>query len=230
MAKKEKIFPLSTVGGKIQNLRKKAKLSRSQLYDLVYKISECDYNAGSDNSKEKTVYNWESGKTQLSYETMKAVCQVLKCSADYLLGLEECTNKTSQFINEKTGLSEQSINTLAGLKGLLKLFPEDSNIKDKYRIINLILMDTHKKQSLSSLLDRLVGFCQFSVNKNYAYTVDTNGITPFQGHKSISGKGISYNPSQAHFRLQDMESMYYLKIWDSIKELKEEYEKVSDTN
>lgn len=163
MGKKEKLFPLNTVGGKIQNLRKKAKLSRSQLYDLVYKISECDYNAGSDNSKEKTVYNWESGNTQLNYETMKAVCKVLKCSADYLLGLEVCTNKTSQFINEMTGLSEPAINTLVGLKGLSKLFP--GILDDKYRIINLILMDTHKKESLSSLLDILVGFCRFSAKK-----------------------------------------------------------------
>ena len=94
---------------------------------------------------------------------MKAVCKVLKCSADYLLGLEVCTNKTSQFINEMTGLSEPAINTLVGLKGLSKLFP--GILDDKYRIINLILMDTHKKESLSSLLDILVGFCRFSAKK-----------------------------------------------------------------
>ncbi len=177
-----------------------------------------------------TVRNWEQNRAVPEITTIQQLCEFFDCDMDYLFNRIECKNHNVDFIHEYTGLSEEAINTLAGLKGLLKLFPEDSNIKDKYRIINLILMDTHKKQSLSSLLDMLVGFCQFSVNKNYAYTVDTNGITPFQGHKSISGKGISYNPSQAHFRLQDMESMYYLKIWDSIKELKEEYEKVSDTN
>lgn len=212
------IYNRKRIGNRLRTERKKAGFKNME--SLGERIG----------ASRQTIAKWEKGEEMPPLDVLCTLCALYQCDLGYLLCEYDYKTRTAADIGEITGLSDEAINTLAGLKGLLKLFPEDSNIKDKYRIINLILMDTHKKQSLSSLLDRLVGFCQFSVNKNYAYTVDTNGITPFQGHKSISGKGISYNPSQAHFRLQDMESMYYLKIWDSIKELKEEYEKVSDTN
>lgn len=108
MGKKEKIFPINTVGGKIQYLRHKQKLSRSELYDKVYQINKRDSSAGSESSKEKTVYNWEANKTELDYTTLCALCRTLNCSSDYLLGLEECSNKNAQFIHDKTGLSEDS--------------------------------------------------------------------------------------------------------------------------
>lgn len=112
MAKKEKIFPLNSVGGRIQGKRHELNLSRSEFYDLVFENSIEDGRAGSNHSKEKTVYNWESEKTELDYSTILSVCKILKCSSDYLLGLDECTTKTQQFISEETGLSENSIDTL----------------------------------------------------------------------------------------------------------------------
>lgn len=112
MAKKEKIFPLNTIGGRIQRKRQELNLSRSEFYDLIFKNSIEDGHAGSNHSKEKTVYNWESEKTELDYNTILSVCKILGCSSDYLLGLDECTTKTRQFISEETGLSENSIDTL----------------------------------------------------------------------------------------------------------------------
>lgn len=114
MPNKERFFPLSTVGGRIQERRHALNLSRSELYDKVY--NNDNGSAGSDSSKEKTVYNWESEKTQLNYETIKDMCKVLKCSSDYLLGLETCTNRDNEFIHKKTGLSESNIELLANWK------------------------------------------------------------------------------------------------------------------
>lgn len=127
MGKKEKIFPINTVGGKIQYLRHKQKLSRSELYDKVYQINKRDSSAGSESSKEKTVYNWEANKTELDYTTLCALCRTLNCSSDYLLGLEECSNKNAQFIHDKTGLSEDSQKRLHEIKldpeyGKIRLF------------------------------------------------------------------------------------------------------------
>lgn len=228
MSKKEKIFPLNTVGGRIQNLRHAMGLSRSQLYDLVYE--KHDTQAGSNSSKEKTVYNWESENTQLNYDTLKSMCRVLKCSSDYLLGFDECIDKTTQFIHQKTGLSQNAIYTLMQLNNLSKYFPHSQD--DKYKVINLILSDQKDNNELSSLLEYLVGFCRFDIipNNNYVYTVNKKGIHPFQYKESASGKGYSYNPLETHFQLQDMESMYYLKIWDAIKKLKQLYKKTPGTN
>ena len=87
MSKKEKFFPLNTVGGRIQKLRHEMNLSRPDLYNSVYKNETSEFL--SDSSKEKTVYNWESGRTELNYSTLCALCKTLQCSSDYLLGLEE---------------------------------------------------------------------------------------------------------------------------------------------
>lgn len=114
MPKQEKNFPLSTVGGRIQERRHALGISRSELYDKVYQSGKSC--AGSDSSKEKTVYNWESEKTQLDYETIRKMCEVLDCSSDYLLGLNECKSKNNQFIYDKTGLSEINTERLANWK------------------------------------------------------------------------------------------------------------------
>lgn len=113
MSKKEIIFPYNTMGGKIQKLRKQNGLSRNQLYDLVFGDT-----ATSDDGKIRTVRNWESGETEPDFEGVCVMCKVLGCSSDYLLGLNECTTKNTQFIHEETGLSEQAISVLAKWKSI----------------------------------------------------------------------------------------------------------------
>lgn len=140
MGKKEKIFPINTVGGKIQHLRHEQKLSRSELYDKVYQINKRDSSAGSESSKEKTVYNWEANKTELDYTTLCALCRTLNCSSDYLLGLEECSNKSAQFIHNKTGLSEHSQKRLHEIK-----------LDPKYGKIRLFILNTLIENIIFSL-------------------------------------------------------------------------------
>lgn len=106
MSKKEKIFPLNTIGGRIQKKRHDLELSRRDLYNMVYQDRTDE--TVSDSSKEKTVYNWESGTTELSYATLCSLCKTLNCSSDYLLGLDECSSKNAQFVYNATGLSEAS--------------------------------------------------------------------------------------------------------------------------
>lgn len=108
MSKTEKVFPLNTFGGRIQYRRKEIlKISRSAFYDLIYPNENI-----APESKSRTVKNWESGKNEPDIKNLKKICSALNCSADYLLGLDECTNKTTKFIHEYTGLSEKSIEIL----------------------------------------------------------------------------------------------------------------------
>lgn len=136
MAKKERFFPLNTVGGRIQRKRHELNLSRSEFYDLIFENSIKNGSAGSDSSKEKTVYNWESEKTELNYSTILSVCKILKCSSDYLLGLDECTTKTRQFISEETGLSENSIDTLKIINNRWETIEKDT--------LNFIMNDSEQ--------------------------------------------------------------------------------------
>ncbi len=169
-------------------------------------------------------YKWENGKLEPSLEMLTILCNFYDCEIDYLLGNISEKKKSYTDINEKTGLSIAAIESLMQTKEVHDLFFGHKKKKnDKLDIINLMLAD--KKNGLSSFLDILTGFCRFDVSnaENQMYTVDSNGITYFNGKETISGEGVHYNPKQAHFYLEDMESMYYLKIWDAIKEIKTEY-------
>ena len=175
----------------------------------------------------QTIAKWESGKELPPLEVLCTMCDLYKCELGYLLCEYDYKTRKKTDIALETGLGQEAIDSLRYLKSLSNAFPGSQD--DKYCVINLILQDSHQKDSLSSLLNMLVGFCQFSAKNNFLYTADSNGITPFQGKKAASGKGIAYDPSKAHFYLKDMDSMYFLKIWDAVKELKEQYEKAPDT-
>ncbi|MCC8060733.1 MAG: helix-turn-helix transcriptional regulator [Clostridiales bacterium] len=172
-----------------------------------------------------TVKNWEQGRVFPSVETIIELCDFFNCDMDYLFGTIDCKTHDLQFIHDKTGLSEKAIETLTDIQYWQKHFPDHQS--NKLDTINLILSDEHEPTALSSLLNILTGYFNFNINpdKNTMYTLSKHGIIPCQIHKSASGVGVSYDPSQAHFGLHDLESMYYLKIWDAIKELKEKYRK-----
>jgi len=145
MPKQEKSFPLSTVGGRIQERRHALRISRSELYDKVYQSGKSC--AGSDSSKEKTVYNWESEKTQLDYETIRKMCEVLDCSSDYLLGLDECKSKNNQFIHDKTGLSEEAINRIVTPRG--NLFLDTLITSEEFYKIDMLFDAIHRDYHLA---------------------------------------------------------------------------------
>ncbi len=123
MSKTERMFPLNTLGGRIQNRRINIlKKTRPEFYDLVRPGEKI----GND-SKSRTIKNWESGDTIPDIDTIKKICTILNCSSDYLLGLDNCSSKNIQFINEETGLSEKNIVELQ----LAKYTPEIINSLNK---------------------------------------------------------------------------------------------------
>ena len=85
MSKKEKIFPLNTFGGRMQDLRKnRLNISRPEFYDLIFPNGNV-----ANESKSRTVKNWESGDCEPDLKTIAKICNVLKCSSDYLIGLTD---------------------------------------------------------------------------------------------------------------------------------------------
>ncbi len=117
MSKKEKVFPLNTFGGRIQDLRKnKFEISRPEFYDLIYPNGNV-----ANESKSRTVKNWESGDCEPDLKTIKKICVALKCSSDYLFGLDSCTTKDKQFIHDYTGLSEETIEQINILNNIKEI-------------------------------------------------------------------------------------------------------------
>lgn len=92
----------------MQDLRKnKLNISRPEFYDLIFPNGNV-----ATESKSRTVKNWESGDCEPDIKTIEKICTVLKCSSDYLLGIDNCTTKDTQFIHDKTGLSAEAIEQL----------------------------------------------------------------------------------------------------------------------
>ena len=154
MSKSEKIFPLSTTGGRIQHLCIEKGISRKELYHAILKEKAA---SNDDSSISRTVFNWYSEDSKLNYEQIRRACDLLKCSSDYLLCLDECTNKTTQFIQDATGLSEKAISCLEEWKKDTELIFNSYNAKNKsikesaMRSLNIVnmLFEEHEEYNSS---------------------------------------------------------------------------------
>lgn len=134
MSKKEKIFPLNTFGGRMQDLRKnRLNISRPEFYDLIFPNGNV-----ATESKSRTVKNWESGDCEPDLKTIAKICNVLKCSSDYLLGMDSCITKGTQFIHDKTGLSGKAIELLINWNEKTKL-PDNKFYRNSILFISDLL-------------------------------------------------------------------------------------------
>ena len=61
---------------RLKEIRQLNRLTQSDLAGLV-------------NVKQNTISNWENGKTEIDYKSLKTLTKILNCSADYLLGYDE---------------------------------------------------------------------------------------------------------------------------------------------
>ncbi len=111
MSKTEINLPDDTMGGRIRKMRQKANLSQVALYNSAFPYGE----AKSDESKARVIRDWEIAGKKLDSQKLIGVCRALNCSSDYLLGLDECTNKVNQLIHDQTGLSENAIEKMLSL-------------------------------------------------------------------------------------------------------------------
>lgn len=228
MSKKEKIFPLNTFGGRIQDLRKNIlKISRPEFYDLIYPNGNV-----ANESKSRTIKNWESGECEPDLKTITKICIVLKCSSDYLFGLDDCTTKNAQFIHDYTGLSEKSIDILQ----TEKYFKSSHCIE----IINILLNDlwTHpeSRNTKYSFINLFANYLRFCIDGNHKYALSKNGnikIDPKPNMIDIDGKAM-YSIADIHFTSEQLEKMFIMEIEDVLKALKESYiiqkQKAPDTN
>ena len=67
-------------------------------------------------SKRKKISYWESGKHEPNIEDLLLLCKVLDCDTDYLLGKIDTPHKATADIVSTTGLSEEAVNVLMGMK------------------------------------------------------------------------------------------------------------------
>ena len=88
---------------RLREIRKKNGLKQEQLADKMRVAL-------------KTVQNWEQGKALPPFEVVIKLCDILQCDADYLIGRIDCQTHDNQFIQDWTGLNEETIEKLHNWK------------------------------------------------------------------------------------------------------------------
>lgn len=144
MAKKEMKFPLTEIGGRIQQARLDKGLDRLDFYNKVYGLKPGE---GIDpGSKIKDVYNWESSTHLPTIEVLAKICKALDVSTDYILFQGKPRNHDIEFIQEYTHLSEQAI---------LNILYEGSETGNNQRVCALdwLLSD---RETFTALMDELL--------------------------------------------------------------------------
>lgn len=217
MSKKEKIFPLNAFGGRIQDLRKnRLNISRPEFYDLIFP----NENVATE-SKSRTVKNWESGDCEPDIKTIKKICIVLKCSSDYLLGLDNCTTKDTQFIHDKTGLSEKAIQTLQKMK-------RSSFGRRLLASLEILLLDMEKfsgDKYYKRFLELFSDYLQFSGDDNKRYSFSKNGEIKEEKPTHDEYGNKKFNKDHVTITSDRLKYMFIMEIEDTLKCLKEEYDK-----
>ncbi len=221
MAKKERIFPLNTFGGRIQDLRKnRLKFTRPEFYDLIYSNENV-----ANESKSRTVKNWESGDCEPDLKTISKICTILKCSSDYLLGVDNCTTKDTQFIHDYTGLSEDAINALA--------FHCTLGLNPIIESVNILISDTRYRSPQNHrrpFIELFSNYIRFSKNSKKTYSLNESGNVA-EARPSNIVEGIPfYNSNNIYFSSEQLEQMFIMEMEDIIKNLKSEAQKALDTN
>lgn len=90
--------------------------SQANLAEKMVSISQDgDEYSRNIESKRKTISNWEGGKAAPSLADLIALCNILDCDIEYLIGDIDVPRKETLTAMELTGLSEKTLKTVLNL-------------------------------------------------------------------------------------------------------------------
>lgn len=225
MSKTETVYPLSTVGGRIQNLRRQQGLRREELHELIAEKEISRVYTDNPQSKYRTVKGWESGETAPSLEQINVMCDVFGCSADYLLGRIETKTHEMKEISNITGLDPVVVENLIKRKENAEeqyLHAFNVLLNDKALFLRMVLYVTNE-----SLLQNELFVESEDVQNVMSGPSGMNvGISSKNGPMdqviTINGVPMTYEVSSALFDRVNMDI-----IKDCLDKLREEYNKYS---
>lgn len=99
-----------------ETFRKRIKEARKQRNNMSQAAFAEEISVKGTIVSPSTVKKWEQGRSLPEYNTLEALCSFLNCDIEYLLGEIDCKTLDAQFIYEKTGLKEDTVNALSSWK------------------------------------------------------------------------------------------------------------------
>ncbi len=157
------------------------------------------------NETQATIKNWEQGKTYPRVQTLLGLCDFFDCDMDYLFNTIDCKTHDTQFIQDKTGLTESSIDVLiAAKKNSCGSVPSSFRDGDIIQAIDFLLKYNH------TILIDIAEYLNATVN-------DTNILVNYERQEPNSRRiqGIEKRVSP-----DDLENVALLKIQNKLIELK----------
>lgn len=165
---------------------------------------------------------YEKGERKPDIEILYKIADFYKVSADYLIGITDVKTpdiETKAIAND-IGLSENAINILKtenniGYKRILKC-------------IDVLIRDMHYRadgKNYRPFMELFTNYMHFTGDKKKVYSLKQNGdISPAKPTAIENGKAF-YSGNNIYMDSKRLEAMFLLEMENTLKIIKEEYEK-----
>lgn len=172
-----------------------------------------------------TIKNYENANHPSSpnLDIVLNLCEILGCSIDHLVGKMDCKNHDIQFIQDKTGLSEKAINSLAYTKSI-----KSKRVLNAINILICNLFEKEHNESKLSFFELFANYLHFSGNNGEYYIDSKGGISPAEPYTTPDGKK-HHPPNKLLFYSNQLEQIYIMEIEDELKSIKKNINKAPGT-
>ncbi len=168
---------------------------------------------------------YEKGERKPDIEILYKIVDFYKVSADYLIGITDVKTPDieTKAIANSIGLSEDAVNVLRtentiGFKHILKC-------------LNILIRDMHHQvegKNYRPFLELFSNYLRFTGDKKKKYSLKRNGdISPAKPTATEDGKAY-YSTSNIYIDSGRLETTFLLEMDDTLKIIKEEYQKNSN--
>lgn len=165
---------------------------------------------------------YEKGERKPDIEILYKIADFYKVSADYLIGITDVKTPDIEIkaIANSIGLSEDAI-------GVLKT-ENTIGLKHVLECIDILIRDMHFRvegKNYRPFIEVFSNYLRFIGDKKKKYSLKRNGdISPAKPTAIEDGKAY-YSTSNIYIDSKRLETMFLLEMEDTLKIIKEEYEK-----
>ena len=180
---------------------------------------------------EKTYRKWEvgiyNGKTNIKYypaieyDNLFTLAEIYHVSIDYLLCRSNCTSVDNHYISLKTGLSDKAIQVLQKMKN-------SSFGRRLLASLEILVLDVEKfsgDKYYKRFLELFSDFLLFSGDDNKIYSISKNGEIKEENPHYDKYGNKKFNKDCVTITSDRLKYIYIMEITDTLKCLKEEYDK-----
>lgn len=231
------VIDLHLFSKKLCSIMKKKKLTDKKgnpcpisLYNMLYPndiITEAELKEDRQKATDKTrnIRNWINGKNYpKNISDILRLCNALEVDLDYLFTDMKCKTHDIQYISDKTGLSEDAINSLSYAKSI-----KSKRVSNAINILICNLFEKPKKESKLSFFELFANYLHFSGCDSEYYVSSKGEISPAEPYTAANGK--KYHPTnKLLFYSNQLEQMYIMEIEDELKSIKKNMNKAPGTD